>query len=116
MQANDDMYAEHRLTPIRVVDQGDVDLAHGYAYGVTGSHEAGAVCFYISPRDRAGVAASSEVDGCPSLHLEAAEDGDSTIISFPAFPGWRVHAADGGKVISVALSIPPSFARSLARK
>lgn len=91
-----------RETKFSVLTQGDVKMAHNTGYMVVGGPDA--VCFYIDPRDRAYISASTESgNGCPVIYV--ARDGCEldTEIEFSEFPGWRFHAGGGGKTISVAL-------------
>lgn len=70
---------------------------------VVGNHEA--VCFYIDVHDRAYVSSSStDDDNCPMVFLEDADGPDDTLISFPSYPGFRVHCGGGGKTIAIALT------------
>ena len=92
-----------RETTFRIRHQGDAKMAHCEGYDLVGNDEA--VCFYIDPSDSAWVVATTySRSDCPVLILTDREDcTDFTEIEFTEFPGWRVHAAGGGKSIAVAL-------------
>lgn len=92
-----------RTARILIEHQGGVKV-HGEGYGLVGNDEA--VCFWFDPADRAFVEATSTSDvDTPIIWLgNNEESSDSTIVSFPDFPGWRVHATRSGKTISVALT------------
>lgn len=91
-----------RETKLRVLTQGCVELSHETGYMLAGDGDA--VCFYIDPKERAWVEASSESrDGCPVVYLSSTEDGPFTEVEFIDFKGWRFHAGGGGKSIAIAL-------------
>ena len=91
-----------RETKFKVLDQGDVVMAHEAGYMVTGGDDA--VCFYIDPSDRAYISASTESDsGCPVVFIERDGAEKSTQIEFSEFPGWRFHSGGCGKSIAIAL-------------
>lgn len=93
-----------RETTFKIIEQGAVEMAHAAGYMLVGGPDA--VCFYIDPRGRAAVCASTESDaGCPVIYLTGDEndDGPFTVIEFTEFPGWRFHSSGGGKVIAIAL-------------
>ena len=99
-----------RETPIKIMHQGDPVLAHDTGYGVVGND--GVVCFYIDMHTkRCDVTASSNGDCGPEIFItmtEASpdykEDNDWTIIAFPEFKGFQLHAAMCSRyTISVAL-------------
>jgi hypothetical protein len=92
-----------RETKFRIRHQGDVEMAHCNGYLLAGNDEA--VCFYIDPSDSAHVSATTySRSDCPVLLLIDGEGCENcTEIEFTEFPGWRVHAAGGGKSIAVAL-------------
>ena len=65
---------------------------------------ADAVCFYIDPKDRAYVDASTTSDaGCPVVIIGRDGAEHSTSIEFMEFPGWRFHAGGSGKSIAISL-------------
>lgn len=89
-------------TRLRVLTQGDVELAHETGYMVAGDGDA--VCFFIDPKERAYVEASTESDsGCPVAILGFDGAERFTEVEFSDFPGWRLHAGGGGKSIAIAL-------------
>lgn len=95
---------EIRTTPVRVVHQGDVALAHEYGYDVRGDGDA--VCFFIDiSGGRAAVEATTQnwPDRIPCVWLGVDESGRVTEVEFPEYPGWRVHCGGAGKTIAIAL-------------
>jgi hypothetical protein len=91
-----------RETTFRILKQGDVHMAHCQGYMVAGG--ADAVCFYIDPRERAYISASTESDsGCPVVYVSRDDCEQDTEIEFSEFAGWRFHAGGAGKTIAVAL-------------
>ena len=91
-----------RETTFKVLTQGDVEMAHDVGYMVVGGHDA--VCFFIDPKCRAFVEASSTSQaGCPVVYIANEGASMSTEIEFSEFPGWRFHAGGAGKSISISL-------------
>jgi len=91
-----------RETTFKILTQGDVQMAHCQGYMVAGGEDA--VCFYIDPRDRAYISASTESDsGCPVVYVSRDDCERDTEIEFSEFKGWRFHAGGDGKAIAVAL-------------
>lgn len=91
-----------RETTFKILAQGDVQMAHCTGYMVAGGPDA--VCFYIDPRDRAYISASTTSDsGCPVVYVSRDDCERGTEIEFSEFPGWRFHAGGAGKTIAVAL-------------
>ena len=91
-----------RETRFKVVTQGDVEMAHDVGYMVVGGDDA--VCFFIDPKGRAFVEASTESQaGCPVVFIATDGAAMSTEIEFSEFPGWRFHAGGAGKSIAIAL-------------
>lgn len=91
-----------RGTTFKILAQGDVQMAHCTGYMVAGGPDA--VCFYIDPRDRAYISASTTSDsGCPVVYVSRDDCERGTEIEFSEFPGWRFHAGGAGKTIAVAL-------------
>ena len=91
-----------RETTFKILAQGDVQMAHCDGYMLAGG--ADAVCFYIDPRGRAYISASTESDsGCPVVYLSRDDCEIDTEIEFTDFPGWRFHAGGAGKTIAIAL-------------
>lgn len=89
-------------TKLRVLAQGDVKITCETGYMLAGDGDA--VCFYIDPREKAYVEASSEsADGCPVVYLGFDGAEVFTEIEFVDFKGWRFHAGGGGKSIAIAL-------------
>ena len=93
-----------RIVKFRVRQQGDVQFSGDDGYMVVGDGDA--ICFFIDPKERAyPMYSSTSETGCPVIGFESGEDGEEfTEIEFFEFPGWRVHAIWGGKVIPVALA------------
>lgn len=98
---------EYRETTFKIVQQGDVKMAHNIGYMLLGNEDA--VCFFIDPSDRAGIISCEHSDNdCPSICLvpngvDLEQVKDLTRIEFTDFPGWRVHAHSGAKTIAIAL-------------
>lgn len=91
-----------RTTPIKINHQGDVNLWHDYGYMVVGGLDA--VCFYIDVDGRADITGWTKSDSnCPVIFIGNTCADTDTIAEFPEFPGWRVHATNGGKSLAVAL-------------
>ena len=91
-----------RETTFKILQQGDVQMAHCNGYMVAGNGDA--VCFYIDPRGRAYISASTESDGgCPVVYVSRDDCELDTEIEFTEFPGWRFHAGGSGKSIAIAL-------------
>jgi hypothetical protein len=91
-----------RETTFKILTQGDVHMAHCQGYMVAGGTDA--VCFYIDPRDRAYISASTEsASGCPVVYVSRDDCERDTEIEFSEFKGWRFHAGGAGKTIAVAL-------------
>lgn len=89
-------------TKLKILTQGDVIIPDEVGYMLVGNNDA--VCFYIDPRDKAYIEASSESpDGCPTIYLGTKGAKTLTEVEFVDFPGWRFHAGDGGKSIAIAL-------------
>lgn len=98
-------FSKKDTTPIKIITQGDVKLSHDYGYGVERGENI--VCFFIDPVGKAYVEGTSySDDGNPLLYLSFGDyNGDElyTVVEFPEFKGYSVHATRGGKTISVAL-------------
>ena len=91
-----------RTTPIKIAHQGDVKLWHDYGYMVVGGPDA--VCFYIDVDGRADITGWTKSDNnCPVIFIGNTCADTDTIAEFTEFPGWRVHATNGGKSLAVAL-------------
>jgi len=91
-----------RKTEFRIIEQGDVKLAHTNGYMLAGGEDA--VCFFIDPSGSAYISASTESkSGCPIVYLSNDDCERDTIIEFSEFPGWRYHAGGGGKSIAISL-------------
>ena len=91
-----------RETAFKVLTQGDVEMAHDVGYMVVGGDDA--VCFFIDPKGRAFVDASTTSQaGCPVVFIATDGAAMSTEIEFSEFPGWRFHAGGAGKSIAIAL-------------
>ena len=91
-----------RETTFKILTQGDVQMAHCQGYMVAGGEDA--VCFYLDPRGRAYISASTESDsGCPVVYVSRDDCERDTEIEFSEFKGWRFHAGGDGKAIAVAL-------------
>lgn len=96
------MQKQRRTTPIKINHQGDVKLWHDYGYCVVGGPDA--VCFYIDVDGRADIEGWTKSDAnCPLIFIGKDAALTDTIAEFPEFPGWRVHATNGGKTLAVAL-------------
>ena len=98
---------EYRETTFKIVQQGDVKMAHNIGYMLLGNEDA--VCFFIDPSDRAYVISYGYGNNdCPSISLvqsgvDLEQVEELTQIEFTDFPGWRVHADSGAKTIAIAL-------------
>ena len=91
-----------RETTFKILSQGDVEMAHCQGYMLAGDGDA--VCFYIDPKERAYVSASTESDsGCPVVYVSSDDCERDTEVEFSEFAGWRVHACGAGKAIAVSL-------------
>lgn len=91
-----------RETTFKILTQGDVKMAHCQGYMVVGGDDA--VCFYIDPKCRAEINASTEsASGCPVVYVSRDGCERDTEIEFSEFVGWRFHAGGAGKTIAVAL-------------
>ena len=91
-----------RETQIKITHQGDVKLWHNYGYCVVGGPDA--VCFYIDVDGRADITGWTKSDtNCPVIFIGNTCADTDTIAEFTEFPGWRVHATNGGKTLAVAL-------------
>jgi len=91
-----------RETKFRILVQGDVQMAHDVGYLVAGGSDV--VAFFVDPRERAFVGASTSSDsGCPVVHVETESSERSTEIEFTEFKGWRFHAGGAGKSIAICL-------------
>ena len=93
---------------VLILEQGAVTLAHVKDGETTGYMCVGndkAVCFYVDINNRGYPFAFMQgTNECPIIMLSGSEEDDTyTSIFFPDFEGWKVHAARGGKVLSVAL-------------
>ena len=96
------MPKQRKETPIKINHQGDVKLWHDYGYMVVGCQDA--VCFYIDVDGRADITGWTKSDvNCPVIFIGNTCADTDTIAEFPEFPGWRVHATNGGKSLAVAL-------------
>ena len=93
-----------RTTPIRIIEQGTVQIDGVDGYDVRGNHAA--VCFYVDLKNNGFVIATGHRMSEPTIHLWANEEDEEeeTVISFPEFFGWRVHSVRGGEGLSVALT------------
>ena len=68
---------------------------------VGGQH---AVGLYIDVDGRADITGWTKSDNnCPVIFIGNTCADTDTIAEFPEFPGWRVHATNGGKSLAVAL-------------
>ena len=91
-----------RTTSIKINHRGDVKLWHDYGYMVVGGPDA--VCFYIDVDGRADITGWTKSDAnCPVIFIGNTCADTDTIAEFTEFPGWRVHATNGGKTLAVAL-------------
>lgn len=91
-----------RTTPIRINHQGDVKPWHDYGYSVVGGPDA--VCFYIDVDGYVYVSGwTTDHDNCPMIYVGDNSGSVDTLVSFPEFEGWRVHATNDGKTLAVAL-------------
>ena len=96
------MPKQRRTTPIKINHQGDLKLWHDYGYSVVGGPDA--VCFYIDVDGRADITGWTKSDAnCPVIFIGNTCADTDTIAEFTEFPGWRVHATNGGKTLAVAL-------------
>ena len=85
-----------RETKLLVIQQGEVKLNHGTGYSVVGNDEA--VCFYIDTDRHTNVDYwTYSPHDCPVICM------DGTMVEFPEFSGWRVHATNGGDSVAIAL-------------
>lgn len=107
-----------RTTPMTIVMQGRPIMSHAYGYLVRGNDDV--VTFYVDLNSKycevTGSGGNTAEEGPMifldatehSLHLGPASDPDcGTVIQFPEFPGWNVHAAGISRyTLAVALTKP----------
>ena len=85
-----------RETKLLVIQQGEVKLNHRTAYSVVGNDEAVCFTFDVDRRTAVDYWTYSDAD-CPVICL------DGTMVEMVEFPGWRVHATNGGDSVAIAL-------------
>lgn len=92
------------------VTEGCVVISGKNGYSWVGNEEA--VCFHFDIMDRAYVMSSGiNEESLPEIVLDVPvddlgdvfQDRSPTVVEFVGFKGWHVHAATGGKSVSVAL-------------
>lgn len=92
-------------TKVAVIQQGQITISPNGGYMLVAGGDC--ACFYIDPSERTYCTLWSASDsGCPvvALYPDNEDEGTvGTIIEFIDFPGWHVHAMNGGKTIAVAL-------------